>query len=208
MAKAETVGLVLAGGLAQRMGMRDKALLPFAGRDLVHRAIDRLAPQCDRVIINANGKLDRFATLGLSVISDTVAGHAGPLAGILAGLDWLAENAPDAVLLSVPVDGPFFPDNLGVRLKAAAAAKGVATACAQSGGRRHGVYGLWPVAMREDLRRALTVDGVRKVETWLAQHDIAVAEWPTQPFDPFFNVNTPDDLAVAEQHLQRLASNA
>jgi molybdopterin-guanine dinucleotide biosynthesis protein A len=208
MARAETIGLILAGGLARRMGGRDKAFLPFAGSDLAHRAIDRLAPQCDRVIINANSALETFAALGLPVVSDPVAGFAGPLAGILAGLDWLAEHAPDAALLSVPVDGPFFPEDLGARLKTAAAAKGVAIACAQSGGRRHGVYGLWPLALREDLRRALAVDGVRKVETWLAQHDVAVAEWPTQPFDPFFNVNTPDDLALAEQYLRRLASNA
>lgn len=207
MASGETIGLILAGGQARRMGGRGKALLPFAGSDLVHRAIDRLAPQCDRVIISANRELERLTALGLPVVSDAVPGFAGPLAGILAGLDWLAEHAPTARLLSVPVDGPFFPVDLGARLKAAADAHGVAIACAQSGGRRHGVYGLWPVAMREDLRRALTIDGVRKVEAWLARHDAAVAEWPIKPFDPFININTLDDLADAEQHLQRLASN-
>jgi molybdopterin-guanine dinucleotide biosynthesis protein A len=208
MARTEIVGLILAGGLARRMGGRDKAFLPFAGSDLVHRAVARLSLQCDRVIINANGERYRFAALELPVVSDTVAGFAGPLAGILAGLDWLATHVPTARLLSVPVDGPFFPDDLAARLEGAADAQGVTAACAQSGGRRHGVYALWPVGMREELRRALTVDGLRKVDTWLAQHDVAVAEWPTQPFDPFFNVNTPDDLARAEQHLQRLASGA
>jgi molybdenum cofactor guanylyltransferase len=208
MARTETIGLILAGGLARRMGGRNKAFLPFDGNDLVHRAVARLSPQCDRVIINANGELDRFATLGLPVISDGVTSFAGPLAGILAGLDWLAEHAPTAKLLSAPVDGPFFPEDLAARLTEAADAQGAVMACAQSGGRRHGVYALWPVEMREDLHRALTVDGLRKVEAWLAQHDVAVAEWPTQPFDPFFNVNTPDDLVRAEQHLRRLASGA
>jgi len=208
MARTEIVGLILAGGLARRMGGRDKAFLPFGGSDLVHRAIARLGPQCDRVIINANGELERFATLGLPVVSDTVAGFAGPLAGILAGLDWLAAHAPAARLLSVPVDGPFFPDDLATRLTTATDGQGVAMACAQSGGRRHGVYALWPVDVREALRRALAVDGLRKVDAWLARNDVAVAEWPAHPFDPFFNVNTPDDLARAEQHMRRLASSA
>ncbi len=120
------------------MGGRGKAFLSLAGASLVQRAIARLAPQCDRVIINANRELERFAELDPPVISDSVAGYAGPLAGILAGLDWLADYAPDAVLLTVPVDGPFFPDDLGARLQAAAKSRGAAIACAQSGGRRHG----------------------------------------------------------------------
>ena len=205
LARTETVGLILAGGLARRMGGRAKAFLPFGGSDLVHRAIARLSPQCDRVIINANRELERFAALGLPVVSDTVAGFAGPLAGILTGLDWLAAHAPTARVLSVPVDGPFFPDDLGTRLKAAEA-QGATVACAQSGGRRHGVYALWPAEMREGLRRGITIDGVRKVEARLAQLNVASAEWPTLPFDPFFNVNTPDDLALAEEHLRWLAS--
>jgi len=208
MARTETVGLILAGGLARRMGGRDKAFLPFGGSDLVHRAVARLGPQCDRVIINANRELERFATLGLPVVSDTVADFAGPLAGILAGLDWLSAHAPTARLLSVPVDGPFFPDDLCARLTTAADAQHAAIASAQSDGRRHGVYGLWPLDIRDELRRTLIVDGRRKVDDWLARHKVAVAEWPAQPFDPFFNVNTPDDLANAEQHLQRLASGA
>ena len=103
---------------------------------------------------------------------------------------------------------PSFPDDLGAKLQAAAKSRGAAIACAQSGGRRHGVYGLFSAALRDDLRRALTVDGIRKVDEWLDHHDVAVAEWSTQPIDPFFNVNTPDDLALAEQHLRTLANNA
>ena len=208
MARNEIIGLVLAGGRSQRMGGRDKAFLPLAGTDLVRQALARLAPQCGRVIINANRETARLAELGAPVISDSVTGYAGPLAGILAGLDWLADHAPDAALLTVPVDGPFFPDDLGAKLLAAVKSTGAAIACAQSGGRRHGVYGLFSAALRDDLRRALTVDGVRKVDSWLARHDVAVAEWPIQPIDPFFNVNTPDDLARAEQHVRALANKA
>jgi molybdopterin-guanine dinucleotide biosynthesis protein A len=204
--EAETIGLILAGGRARRMGGRDKALLPLAGGNLAQRAITRLAPQCDRVIINANRELDRLAGLSVPVISDSVAGYAGPLAGILTGLDWLADRAPGAALLTVPVDGPFFPDDLGARLRAAAISKGAAIACAQSGGRRHGVYGLFSAALRDDLRDALITEGVRKVDDWLARHDVAIANWSIGSIDPFFNVNTPDDLARAEQHLRELAN--
>jgi molybdenum cofactor guanylyltransferase len=206
MAGTETIGLILAGGRALRMAGRDKAFLPFAGGNLVQRAIARLRPQCDRVIINANRELDRLAELSVPVISDSVTGFAGPLAGILGGLDWLADHAPAAALLTVPVDGPFFPDDLGARLRAAAKSQGVAIACAQSGGRRHGVYGRFSPTLRDDLRRALTVEGIRKVDDWLARHDVAVAEWSTEPVDPFFNVNTPDELVLAEQYLHALAN--
>ena len=206
MARAKTIGLILAGGRARRMGGRDKALLPLAGASLVQRAVARLAPQCDRVIINANPEPARFAPLDLPVISDSVAGYAGPLAGILAGLDWLADHTPDAALLAVPVDGPFFPSDLSAKLGAAAKSRDAAIACAQSGGRRHGVYGLFSAALRDDLRRALTVDGIRKVDEWLGRHDVAVAEWPTEPIDPFFNVNEPNDLALAEQHVHELGN--
>ncbi len=190
------------------MGGRDKAFLPLAGGNLAQRVIAHLAPQCDRVILNANRELDRFAGFGVPVISDSVAGYVGPLADILTGLDWLADHAPDAALLTVPVDGPFFPDDLGARLRAAAKSRGVAIACAQSGGRRHGVYGLFSASLRDDLHRALTIGSTRKVDDWLDRHNAAVAEWSTAPIDPFINVNTPDDLARAEQYLGTLASKS
>jgi molybdopterin-guanine dinucleotide biosynthesis protein A len=134
------------------------------------------------------------------VVPDNVPGFVGPLAGILAGLDWLAENRSDvAWMLSVPGDCPFLPDDLVERLHEARRAEGKPLACARSGEWRHPVVGLWPVALRGDLRKALTVDDLRKIEVWTGRHGIAIADWPDQPVDPFFNVNTPDDAAAAEK---------
>jgi molybdopterin-guanine dinucleotide biosynthesis protein A len=197
-----TFGLVLAGGLARRMGGGDKALLTIGGVTILDRVLATLSAQCVGIVINANGDPKRFADTGLPVIPDNVPGFVGPLAGILAGLDWLAkQNNGVEWLLSVPGDCPFLPDNLGERLHAARRklGAGVPLACARSGEWRHPVVGLWPLALREDLRTALTVDKLRKIEVWTARHGIAVADWPDQPVDPFFNVNTPDDAARAEQ---------
>jgi molybdenum cofactor guanylyltransferase len=206
MAVAGIVGLVLAGGRARRMAGRDKALLPFGTGNLLGRALDRLRPQCDVVILNASSDMSDVASHGLTVVRDSIRDHAGPLAGILAGLDWMSDHAVDAsMLVTVPVDGPFFPRDLVARLRPAAATQQVMIACARSGGRRHGVYGLWSPALRENLRDALLVKGIRKVDDWLAGHRVATVEWPDRPVDPFFNVNTPEDLAVAEQYHKEFA---
>jgi molybdopterin-guanine dinucleotide biosynthesis protein A len=197
-----TFGLVLAGGLARRMGGGDKALLTIGGVTILDRVLATLSAQCVGIIINANGNPKRFADTGLPVIPDNVPGFVGPLAGILAGLDWLVnQNNGIEWLLSVPGDCPFLPDDLVERLHAARRklGAGVPLACARSGERRHPVVGLWPLALRDDLRKALTVDKLRKIELWTARHGVAVADWPDQPVDPFFNVNTPDDAARAEQ---------
>ncbi len=189
-----TFGLVLAGGLARRMGGGDKALLQIGGATILDRVLARLRPQCAGLALNANGDPHRFARFGLPVIADTVPGFAGPLAGILAGLDWIAETALDIQwMVSVPGDCPFLPADLVARLHDARAKEGVPLACARSGDWRHPVVGLWKVALREDLRRALVEEDLRKIEVWTARHGIAIAEWPDQPVDPFFNVNTPDD---------------
>ena len=193
-----TLGLVLAGGLARRMGGGDKPLTKIGGVTILSRAIERLAPQCARMLLNANGDPARFADTGLPVVADDVPDFAGPLAGILAGLDWTAAHAPDiAYVVSVPGDCPFLPRDLVARLHQARAAAGLPLACARSGKWRHPVIGLWPVALRADLRRALTVDGLRKIELWTARHGAALADWPAEPVDPFFNVNTPEDAAAA-----------
>jgi molybdopterin-guanine dinucleotide biosynthesis protein A len=195
-----TYGLVLAGGLARRMGGGDKAMIRIGRETILERALARLASQCAGMVINANGDPARFARFGLPVVADKVAGFAGPLAGILAGLDWLAANAPTiAWLASVPGDCPFLPRDLVRRLHAARAAAGVPLACAKSGEWRHPVVGLWPVGLREDLRRALVDEGLRKIELWSARHGVGLADWPAEPVDPFFNVNTPEDAAQAQR---------
>jgi molybdopterin-guanine dinucleotide biosynthesis protein A len=199
MTTEETLGLVLAGGLARRMGGGDKARIRIGGATILERALDRLAPQCGEIIINANGDPARFADTRLPVVADSVPGFAGPLAGILAGLDWAASHAPGtAWLVSVPGDCPFLPKDLVSRLHDARIASGAALACARSAEQTHPVVGLWAVALREDLRRALVDETMRKIDLWTARHGIATADWPATPIDPFFNVNTPEDAARAE----------
>jgi molybdenum cofactor guanylyltransferase len=200
MTTEPVLGLVLAGGLARRMGGGDKPLVRIGGMAILDRVLARLQPQCDRIILNANGDPARFASTGLPVVPDDVPGFAGPLAGILAGLDWAAEHAPGTEwIASVPGDCPFLPKDLVTRLAAVRAANGLPLACARSGEWRHPVVGLWPTALRDDLRRALTAEGLRKIEVWTARHGVAVADWPSEPVDPFFNVNTPEDAAAAER---------
>jgi molybdopterin-guanine dinucleotide biosynthesis protein A len=197
-----TFGLILAGGLARRMGGGDKAKIEINGVTILDRVLATLSGQCTGIAINANGDPKRFVDTGLPVIPDSVQGFAGPLAGILAGLDWLAaqDNGVEW-MLSVPGDCPFLPDDLVERLHAARRkmGAGVPLACARSGEWRHPVVGLWPLALRDDLRHALTAEDLRKIEMWTARHGIAIADWPADPVDPFFNVNTPDDARRAEE---------
>jgi molybdenum cofactor guanylyltransferase len=193
-----TLGLVLAGGLARRMGGGDKALLKIGAATILERVLDRLSPQCSRLILNANGDPARFAFTHLPVVADEVPDFAGPLAGVLAGLDWAAAQMPEiAWVASVPGDCPFLPRDLVARLHAARTAADLPLACARSGEWRHPVVGLWPVALRDDLRRALVEEHLHKIEVWTGRHGVAIADWPAAPVDPFFNVNTPDDAAEA-----------
>jgi molybdopterin-guanine dinucleotide biosynthesis protein A len=193
-----TLGLVLAGGLARRMGGGDKARIRIGGKTILTRVLARLQPQCSGVILNANGDPARFADTGLPVVADSIPDFAGPLAGILAGLDWAAAHAPEiADVASVPGDCPFLPADLVARL--AAARGGLPLACARSGEWRHPVVGLWPVALRDDLRKALIDESLHKIEAWTARYGVAIADWKTTPVDPFFNVNTPEDAAEAER---------
>ena len=199
MTNSPPLGLILAGGLARRMGGGDKARIKIGGRTILERVLATMTPQCSTLIINANGDPARFADTGLPVVADSVPNFAGPLAGILAGLDWAAAHAPDiADIASVPGDCPFLPSDLVARLTAARTKGKTPLACARSGDWRHPVVGLWPLALREDLRKALTVEGLHKIEIWTARHGVAIADWPGEPVDPFFNVNTPEDVAAAE----------
>lgn len=194
----EVLAVVLAGGLARRMGGGDKPLRLLGGRPLLAHVLDRVAPQVAGIILNANGDPARFAGFGLPVVADSLADHPGPLAGVLAGLDWAAAHRPEiGTLLSVPGDGPFLPPDLVVRLEAARRTAGLPLACAASGGWTHPPIGLWPVALRGELRAALLA-GERKIDRWTARFGCATAEWGILPIDPFFNANAPEDLAIAE----------
>ena len=193
-------GVVLAGGLARRMGGGDKPLREIGGRTILARVIARLEPQCECLVINANGDPRRFASFGIPVVADGVQDYPGPLAGILAALDWAAANRPDAAwILSAPGDCPFLPRDLVARLSHALLADNSELAIAASQGQSHPVIGLWNVALRDALRRALVVEGLRKVGQWTARYRLATVTWPAEPLDPFFNANTVDDLAEGER---------
>jgi len=195
----KVVGLLLAGGLSRRMGGGDKSLRLLAGRPLLQYVIDRLRPQVDALVLNANGDPARFAGFGLPVVADSVPDFAGPLAGVLAGLDWAAANRPDCPLVvSVATDAPFLPDNLVARLAEEMQAEGAELACAASGGQAHPVIGLWPLRLRADLRRALVTEGIRKVDEWTARYRLVTVPFADRPIDPFFNANRPEDLERAE----------
>ena len=201
----KVVGLLLAGGLSRRMGGGDKSLRLLGGRSILERVVERLRPQVAALVINANGDPARFARFGLPVVADSVPDFAGPLAGVLAGLDWAAEHRPDcAAVVSVATDAPFIPRNLVERLAEGAREAAEPLACAASQGRAHPVFGLWPVRLREDLRRALLADGVRKVDVFTARHGLATVPFAAEPVDPFFNANEPKDLAAAETLLAGL----
>lgn len=193
-------GVLLAGGLARRMGGGDKPMRQIAGRTILDRVIARLKPQCDGLIINANGDPARFASFGLPVVPDGVADFPGPLAGILAALDWMAANRPDvSLVLSAAADCPFLPRDLVTRLHQSLTAENAQLAVAASGGQSHPVIGLWSVALRAELRHALVVEDIRKIDRWTARYRLATVTWQTEPLDPFFNANTVEDIAEAER---------
>jgi molybdenum cofactor guanylyltransferase len=188
-------GVLLAGGLARRMGGGDKPLRTIGGRPLLELVIERMRPQVSALVLNANGDPARFAVYGLPVVADSIADFAGPLAGVLAGLDWAAANRADCTMVaSVATDAPFLPEDLVARLAAGMAEAGADLACAASGGQAHPVIGLWPVRLRDALRRALVEEGVRKVDLWTARYRLATVEFPLTAIDPFFNANRPEDL--------------
>ncbi|MES1149375.1 MAG: molybdenum cofactor guanylyltransferase MobA [Bradyrhizobium guangdongense] len=195
-----TIGVLLAGGLARRMGGGDKPMRTIGGRAILDRVIARLQPQCDGLLLNANGDPARFAAFGLTVIADDVPDYPGPLAGILAALDWTAANRPDVEwVLSAAADCPFLPRDLVARLHEARASENAQLAVAASGGQSHPVIGLWRVDLRDALRHSLTVEDIRKIDRWTARYRLATVSWPTEPLDPFFNANTVEDVAEAER---------
>ncbi|MGX9357001.1 molybdenum cofactor guanylyltransferase MobA [Roseobacteraceae bacterium S113] len=194
----QTLGVILAGGLARRMGGGDKGRLLLQGKSLLAHVTGRLAPQVEAMALNANGDPDRFADFGLPVVPDSIAEYPGPLAGVLAGLDWAAEQGASHIVTAA-ADTPFFPTDLVARLERAAFKAGtpIALAATQEEGRmtRHPTFGLWPVALRNDLRAALGT-GLRKVVLWTDAHGAASAAFDD---NAFFNINTPEDLVRAQE---------
>jgi molybdopterin-guanine dinucleotide biosynthesis protein A len=196
------LGLILAGGLGRRMGGVQKPFARFGAVTLLEAVISRARGQCDALAINLHEATpearEAFAPFGLPLLADALPGHAGPLAGVLAGLDHAAEHGLSHVL-SLPCDVPFLPRDLAARLAAVALERGGGLVCAASGGRAHHVVALWPTRLRDDLRRALTLEGLRKVGQFQQRVDVATVEWLFGARDPFFNINTPDDLLRARE---------
>ncbi len=196
------IGLLLAGGRSERMGGGDKCLRRLGGVTLLARVIARIGPQVGALVLNANGDPDRFADYGLPVVPDLVEGFAGPLAGILTGMEWVREHRPDcAWIVSIPTDAPFLPADLVAQLRAAVADGGARLAAAASGGRSHPVVGLWPVDLADELRLALVEEEMRKIDRWTARYPLVQVDWTVDPVDPFFNANRPEELAEAERLL-------
>lgn len=199
--EAEPVaGVILAGGESRRMGGVEKSLLELSGKPLIGHAVDRLRPQTCCLAINANGDPARFRPFSLPVLQDSIPGRAGPLAGILAGLDWAAEAGLGRIVTAAG-DTPFFPSDLAPRLAAESERSNAsivlaATMRAGAPPARHPTFGLWPTRLRHDLRAALE-RGLRKIVDWTDRHGAVAAEFESTAHDPFFNINTPEDLAVA-----------
>jgi molybdopterin-guanine dinucleotide biosynthesis protein A len=192
------IGILLAGGRATRLGGGDKGDEIVGGRAILDRVVATLRPQCDTLILSANGDPARFARLALPVVADASDEQPGPLAGLHAGLDYVAAHHPRCrFVVTVPTDAPFLPDDLVARLQDTRIADRAMIVCARSGGRPHYVAALWSVGLRHDLGVAMARDGVRQVRRFIERHPFAYADWPVTPVDPFFNVNTAEDLAEA-----------
>ncbi|MBI2978181.1 MAG: molybdenum cofactor guanylyltransferase MobA [Rhodospirillales bacterium] len=202
-APADVAGVLLAGGLARRMGGGDKGMRRLGGRPIMERILARVRPQVTTLLVNANGDPARFEGYGLPVMGDVVGGYAGPLAGVLTGLEWAAEHAPAGTrfVASFAIDAPFVPLNLVARLRRAVEDEGAEIACAKSGDRTHPVFGLWPLELAAELKRAMIEEEMRKIDRWTVRYDLVEVDFPTEPFDPFFNINDPGNLAEAERLL-------
>jgi molybdenum cofactor guanylyltransferase len=201
------LGVLLAGGRARRMGGGDKCLRQLGGRPILARVIERAAPQVAALLLNANGDAARFAGFGLPVAADVVEGFAGPLAGVLTGMQWAQVERPDlSWIATIATDTPFFPADLIARLLSAIEREGAELACAASAGRSHPVFGLWPTRLADDLRHAMLTEDIRKVDVWTARFRLVQVDFPTAPRDPFFNTNRPEDLAEAERLLAQQVS--
>jgi molybdenum cofactor guanylyltransferase len=196
------MAVVLAGGLARRMGGGDKCLKLLGGRPILAHVLERLDGQAEGILLNANGDVTRFASWRMPVATDVVTGFGGPLVGVLTALEWAAAHAPEITdVVSVPADGPFLPRDLVRRLVDARTGADAVLAQAASNGRPNPVVGLWPVALAAELRHAIVVEGIAKVDSWAARYSLATVDFEATRLDPFFNANTQEDLNEAEQLL-------
>ena len=203
---ANVTGVLLAGGRAKRMGGGDKGLRALGGRTIMDYIVERVRPQVAVLLLNANGDPGRFSGYGLPVIADVISdesgGFAGPLAGVLTGMEWAAANQPQCSwVVTFACDAPFAPSDLVARFVAAVEEEGAAMACAASRGRAHPVFGLWPVALAAELRQVMSEEDIRKIDRWTARYNLIEVDFAADPFDPFFNINAPENLTEAERLL-------
>ena len=202
LARTKIAGVLLAGGLARRMGGGDKCLRPLAGQPILGHVLERVRPQVGPLLLNAHGDEARFAEFDLPVVRDVVEGHAGPLAGILTGMEWARENALSCKwLASFATDAPFLPSDLVARLLRAVEEEGADMARASSQSRAHPVFALWPIALADELRHALVDKDIRKIDSWTDSYHVATVEFVSKSHDPFFNANRPEDFAEAERFI-------
>ena len=204
-ASPAVVGVLLAGGRSRRMGGGDKCLRQLGEATILEHVVARARPQAATLVLNANGDPGRFAAIGLPTVADVVEGFAGPLAGVLTGMEWARAQRPDCPwIATIATDTPFFPADLVARMLGVVEHVGAELACASSGGRAHPVFGLWPVRLADELRAAMIEEGIRKVDVWTARHGLVEVPFATDPVDPFFNTNRPEDLAEAERLLRAI----
>ena len=195
--------VILAGGLSRRMGHIDKAFIGLDNKPLLAHVLGQMQPQTAITIINANGDPERFSQWGLPVVADTVEDFPGPLAGVLAAMEWNRKHQPqNRWIISVPVDSPFVPGDLVTRLLVSVEQNRADMACAKSNNRHHPVIGLWPVALADNLRQSITCESIRKVDLWTSRFNLVHTEFDTTNGDPFFNINRPQDVEQAEQILR------
>jgi molybdenum cofactor guanylyltransferase len=205
------VGAVLAGGQARRLGARGKSAHMLGGRPLIRHVYDRVRDQVGEVVVNGSPETARLLAANVRSVSDLTAdgaieGRAGPLVGILSVLEWAADERPGVEWIATfPTDTPFLPKDFVARARNALSGDGADIACAASGGRVHPVVGVWPVGLAPALRRMVVDDGVRRADAILETFGVARIKYEPEPVDPFFNVNTADDLAAAEELLSGLS---
>ena len=196
----EIIGIILAGGQSRRFGDGDKFFRKLNGKSLIDHVIERLQPQTDDLVINSNSDANLFLEQGLTVVPDTIQGFAGPLAGILTGMEWVLRNKPQYEWIATfPSDAPFIPHNCVKEMRLCAKMENTDIVCTASGQRTHPVCALWRIDLAADLRKVMINEGLRKIDLWTARHQLSIIKFPDHPYDPFFNINRPEDMVLAEK---------